>query len=90
MLNTHKCLLESGVEIRKRLESHLATKKMGIFRRLRSMSLGDIPKNQAKGEKRAVPSPPQEKTPKRGKGGRSPSYAQVATSQARNEERDWQ
>ena len=38
MLNTHKCLLESGVEIQKRLESHPATKKMGIFRRPRSAS----------------------------------------------------
>ena len=31
MLNTHKCLLKSGVEIQKRQESHPATKKMGIF-----------------------------------------------------------
>ena len=34
MLNTQKCLLESGVEIQKKLESHPASKKMGIFRRL--------------------------------------------------------
>ena len=34
--------------------------------------------------------PPQEKTPKRGKGGPSPSYAQVAKSQDPNEEGDWQ
>ena len=40
MLKTHKCLLESGVEIQKRLESHPASKKMGIFQRLRSASLG--------------------------------------------------
>ena len=32
MLNTHDCLLESGVEIQKKLESHPASKKMGIFR----------------------------------------------------------
>ena len=44
MLNNHKCLLESGVEIQKRLESHPASKKMGIFPRLRSASLGDAPK----------------------------------------------
>ena len=31
--NTHKCLLESGVEIKKKLKSHPASKKMGIFRR---------------------------------------------------------
>ena len=54
MLNTHKCLLESGVEIQKRLESHPATKRMGIFRRPRSASLGDISKNQTKGENRTA------------------------------------
>ena len=47
----HNCLLESGVEIQKRLESQPAIKNMGIFRRPHSASLGDIPKNQAKGEK---------------------------------------
>ena len=31
MLNTHKCLLESGVELQKRLESHPASKRMGSF-----------------------------------------------------------
>ena len=41
ILNTHKCLLESGVEIQRRLESHPASKRMGIFRRPRSASLGD-------------------------------------------------
>ena len=61
MLNTHKCLLKSGVEILKRLESQPATEKMGIFRRLRSVSLADIPKNQAKREKRAAPLPFREK-----------------------------
>ena len=39
MLNTHKCLLESGMEIQKRLESHPASKRTGIFRRPRSASL---------------------------------------------------
>ena len=47
MLNTHKCLLESGVKIQKKMESHPATKKLGIFQRPRSVSLGDIPKNPA-------------------------------------------
>ena len=51
MLNTHKCLLESGVEIQKRLETHPASKKVGIFRRPRSASLGDTPKKLTKGKK---------------------------------------
>ena len=89
VLNTHKCLLESGVKIQKKMESHPAMKKLGIFQRLRSVSLGDTPKNQAKREKRTAPSPPLEKTPKRGKGGTSPSYAAVATSQPPNKEGDW-
>ena len=62
MLNTHKCLLESGVKIQKKMGSHPAMKKLGIFQRPRSASLGDTPKNPAKGEKRSVPSPPLEKT----------------------------
>ena len=41
------------------------------------------------GQKRSAPSTPLEKTPKRGKGGSSPSYAQVATSQPPNKEGDW-
>ena len=71
------------------MESHPAMKKLGIFQRPRSASLGDTPKNQVKEEKRSAPSPPLEKTPKRGKGGSSPSYAEVATSQPPNEEGDW-
>ena len=67
MLNTHKSLLESGVEIQKRLESHATTKKMGIFQRPRSASLRDIPKNQAKGEKRAAPYPLRKKVLRAGK-----------------------
>ena len=75
MLNTQKCLLGSGVKIQKKMESHTAMKKLGIFQRPRSASLGDTPKKQAKGEKRSAPSPPLEKNPKRGKGSSSPSYA---------------
>ena len=89
MLNTHKCLLESGVKIQKKMEYHPAMKKLGIFQRPCSASLGDTPKNQGKGEKRSAPSPPLEKTPKRRKGGSSPSYAEVATSQPSNKEGDW-
>ena len=44
MLNAHKSLLESRVVIQKKLESHLALKKMGIFGRPRSASLGDTTK----------------------------------------------
>ena len=89
MLNTHKCLLESGVKIQKKMESRPAMKKLGISQRPRSASLGDTPKKQAQGEKSSAPSPPLEKTSKRGKGGSSPSYAEVATSQPPNKEGDW-
>ena len=93
MLNTHKCLLESGEKIFfffwKKMESHPAMKKLGNFQRPRSASLGDTPKNPAKGEKRSSPSPPLKETAKRGKRGSSPSYAQVATSQPPNEQGDW-
>ena len=88
LLNAYECLMKSGLEIQKRLESHPATKKMRIFQRPRSASLGDTPKSQAKGEKRAALSPHQEKTSKRRKGGPSPLYAQVTKSQAPNKEGD--
>ena len=74
MLSTHKCLLESGVEIQKKLESHPALKKMGIFRRLCPATLGDTPKKLTKGEKNPPP-------PKKEKGGTSPSYAAVTGGQ---------
>ena len=67
MLNTHKCLLESGVEIQKKLESHPASKKMGIFRRLRSTSLGDTPKKLTKGEKGLLLLPPKIGFPRKGR-----------------------
>ena len=70
-------------------EATEAMKKLGIFQRPRSASLGDTPKNQVKGAKRPAPSTPLEKTPKRGKGGSSPSYAEMATSQPPNKEGDW-
>ena len=72
MLNTHECLLESGVEIQKRLESHPATKKLGIFRRPLSASLGCTPKIQAKGEKRAAPSPLRKELQRGGRAARHP------------------
>ena len=89
MLNTHKCLLESGVEIQKRMESHAAVKKMGIFRRLRSSSLGDTPKKLTKGEKRVAPSPPKDRLPKKGKGGISPNYAVATRSQTPKKDGEW-
>ena len=58
LLNTHKCLLKSGAATQKMLESHSASRKMGIFRRHSSAHLGDTPKMQFKGEKREAPSPP--------------------------------
>ena len=63
MLNTHKCLLESGVEIQKRLESHPVSKRMGNCRRPRSASLGDTPKKLTKGEKRVAPSSLEDRIP---------------------------
>ena len=63
MLNTQKCLLESGVEIQNRLESHPASKKMGIFRRRRSVSLEDTPKELTRGEKSVAPSSPEDRIP---------------------------
>ena len=63
MLNTHRCLLESGVEIQKNLESHPASKRIGIFWRSRSASLGDTPKKTTKGEKRLAPSPLEDRLP---------------------------
>ena len=83
MLNTHRCLSESGVEIQKRLEFYPVTKKMGIFRKPHLASLGDTPKNQTKGEKRAAPSVPEERIFKKGKGSSSPFYPQVTGSQAK-------
>ena len=41
LLNSQECLMKSGLEIQKRLESDPATKKMRIFQRPRSGSLGD-------------------------------------------------
>ena len=41
--STHKYLLQNGVGIQKRLESHPASRKMGISQRPTSASLGDTP-----------------------------------------------
>ena len=44
MPNTHKYLLESGVEFQERMKSHPVSKRMGIFRKPRSLSLADTPR----------------------------------------------
>ena len=90
MLDTQKCLLESGVEIQKRLKSYPASKKMGIFRRLRYASLGDTPKKLTKGEKRVAPSLPEDRLPKKGKGGLYPSYATATKGQTPKKDGQWQ
>ena len=84
--DTHKCLLESGVEIQERLESHPTSKRMSILRRPRSASLEDTPKKLTKGEKRVTPSPPEEQIPKKGKGSTSPSYAAATRSPQKDAE----
>ena len=89
MINTRKCLLESGVEIQKRLESYTAPKKMGIFRRPRSASLGGTPKKLTKGGKRVAPSPPEDWLPKKGKGGTSPTYAAATRGQTSQKDGEW-
>ena len=56
------------MEIQKRLDSHPASKKMGIFRRPRTASLKDTPKKLTKEKERVAPSPPEDRIPKKGKG----------------------
>ena len=90
MLNTHKCLLENGVEFQKRLESHPASKRMGIFRRPRSASLGDTPEKLTKGEKRVAPSPPEDRLPKKEKGVTLPTYAAATRGQTPQKHGGWQ
>ena len=90
MRNTHTCLLESGVQFQKRLESQPASNRMGIFRRLRSASLGVTPKKLTKGEKRVAPSPPEDRIPKKGKGSSSPTYAAVTRGQIPQKDGEWQ
>ena len=88
MLNTHKCLLESGVEIQKRLESHPASKRIGLFRRPHSASQRDTPKKLTKGQKRVGPCPPESQ--RKGKGSTSPSYVAVTRGQTPRKDREWQ
>ena len=65
-------------------------KKMGIFRRLRSASLGDTSKTLTKGGKRVAPSPPEDRLSKEGKGGMSLSYAAATIGQTPQKDGEWQ
>ena len=87
LFNTHKCLLKSGVKNQKRLKSQPATNKWGSSNN-HIRRLWEIPQKARRRMKKGGPLPPQEKTPKRGEGSPSPSYAQVNKSHARNEEGD--
>ena len=51
LLNTHKCLVESGMEIQKRMDSQPAVRKVLAPQRPRSASLGDTLKQPPRGEK---------------------------------------
>ena len=90
MLNTHKWLLESGVEFQKRLEFNPALKRMGVLRGPRSASVGDTPKKLTKGEKRFAPSPPEDRLAKKGRGGTSQSYAAATRGQTPQKDGEWQ
>ena len=90
MLHTHKCHLESRLEIQKKLESHPASKRMGIFRTPRSASLGDTPKKPTNGEKSVAPSPLEDRLPKKGKGGTSPTYVAATIGQIPKKGGEWQ
>ena len=54
---------------------------MGIFRTPHLSSVGDTPKKLTKEEKRVAPSPPEDRTPKKGKGSTSPTYAAATRGQ---------
>ena len=52
LVNMHKILIESEVEVQKKMEAHPITREMGILRRPRSTSLEDIPKPLTKVKKK--------------------------------------
>ena len=88
MLNTLKCLLESGVETQKKLESHL--KKDGYHPETALCVFGRYPKKADEGEKRVATSPPEDRLPKKGKSGTSPSYAVATRGQTQRRDGEWQ
>ena len=67
-----------------------ASKRMGIFRRPRSASLGGTPKQLPKREKRFAPSPLEDRIPKKGKRNISPTYAAATRGQTPQKDREWQ
>ena len=82
LLNNHKCLIESGVEIQRKLDSYPATKKIGLFRRPRSTSLGDTTKKRSEGEQREASLTTEDsKYSKQGKSSTSSNYAETIGSQ---------
>ena len=68
LLNTYKIMIESGVEVQKKLQAHPNTRKMGILWRLRSASLKDTPKSLTKGNKRVAPFSPRNGVPRNERG----------------------
>ena len=62
LLNTHKCLVESGMEIQKKLDSLLTIKETIGSQRPHSASLGDMSKQQLRGEKRQASYTPEDRT----------------------------
>ena len=85
LLNTHKCLMQSGAEIQKRLKFHPTSRKMEIFRRPSSVSLGNTPETQFRGKNREAPFSPGERIAKKGKGSTSASYSEATRSQTPKE-----
>ena len=90
LFNNHECLMQSGVEIQKRLEPHSATTKMGIFRNPRSASVGDTPETKSKGEKREAHSPPEERMAKKERAVHRLCIPEATRSQASKEIGEWQ
>ena len=69
LFNTHECLIKSGVEIQKRLESHPTTKKWESSRD-HVWRLWYIPQRARRRVRKGQPPfPLRKKFPKRGKGG---------------------
>ena len=57
MLNTHRCLLESGVELQRRLETHPASKKW-VSSGDRALRLWETPQKPRLKVRRRQPPPP--------------------------------
>ena len=68
MLNTHKCLLESGVKIQKKMESHPAMKKLGDLSETTFGVSGRYPKKAGEGRKKICALSPSGKNSQKGEG----------------------